>query len=71
MCTYIARKLISLFQIVKTDKIKAMSKKQLRQIKKTQVNRLGQVELVSPWADPKKKEGQKKEWVKRGKRKSG
>jgi hypothetical protein len=56
---------------VKTDKIKAMSKKQLRQIKKTQVNRLGQVELVSPWADPKKKEGQKKEWVKRGKRKSG
>lgn len=58
-------------QIVKTDKIKTMSKKQLRQIKKTQMNRLGQVELVSPWAEPNKKAapGAKKPWVKRNKRK--
>uniref|UniRef100_A0A7S2SQP8 Coiled-coil domain-containing protein 86 n=1 Tax=Rhizochromulina marina TaxID=1034831 RepID=A0A7S2SQP8_9STRA len=37
--------------ITKTHKLKTMNKKQLRQIKKTQVNsRTGQVELVSPWA---------------------
>jgi len=36
--------------IHKTHKLKTMNKKQLRQIKKTQVNaKTGQVELVSPW----------------------
>ncbi|KAG5178105.1 hypothetical protein JKP88DRAFT_144320, partial [Tribonema minus] len=42
----------STFQtITKTHKLKGMSKKQLRQIKKMQVNsKTGQVELVSPWS---------------------
>lgn len=36
--------------ISKTHKLKTMNKKQLRQIKKTQVNvQTGKVELVSPW----------------------
>merc|ERR1711918_242086 len=40
----------SSFQVLSNTKnIKAMSKKQLRMIKKTQVNKLGKVDLVSPW----------------------
>lgn len=40
----------SSFQVLSNTKnIKAMSKKQLRMIKKTQVNKFGKVELVSPW----------------------
>lgn len=37
----------------------------------TQMNRLGEVELVSPWADPsgrKKPPGQKGAWVKKSKK---
>lgn len=43
-------------QISKTHKMKTMSKKQLRQIKKRQVNsRTGEIEFVSPWGGGKKK----------------
>ncbi|CAN0472588.1 unnamed protein product [Ectocarpus sp. 12 AP-2014] len=42
--------------ISKTHKMKTMSKKQLRQIKKRQINsRTGEVEFVSPWGGGKKK----------------
>jgi hypothetical protein len=37
-------------QIANASKLKGMSKKQLRMVKKTRMNSLGQVELVSPWA---------------------
>ncbi len=37
-------------QQINASKIKGMSKKQLRSIKKTQVNKFGQVELVNPWS---------------------
>ncbi len=44
------------WQISKTHKMKTMSKKQLRQIKKRQVNsRTGEIEFVSPWGGGKKK----------------
>jgi len=43
-------------QISKTHKMKTMSKKQLRQIKKRQVNsRTGEIEFVSPWGGGRKK----------------
>lgn len=43
-------------QMSKTHKMKTMSKKQLRQIKKRQVNsRTGEIEFVSPWDGGKKK----------------
>ncbi|CAM9995272.1 unnamed protein product [Scytosiphon promiscuus] len=43
--------------ISKTHKMKTMSKKQLRQIKKRQVNsRTGEIEFVSPWGGGKKKQ---------------
>lgn len=38
------------FQEIKPEKLKTMSKKQLRAIRKTSVNKNGQVEFVSPWA---------------------
>ena len=31
------------------SKLKTMSKKQLRKVKKTSMNKNGQVELVNPW----------------------
>lgn len=41
--------------ITKAHKLKTMSKKQLRQVKKTQLNqRTGEIELVSPWGKGKK-----------------
>lgn len=36
-------------QQINAQKIKGMSKKQLRSIRKTSMNKNGQVELVSPW----------------------
>jgi hypothetical protein len=33
------------------EKIKTMSKKQLRLVRKTAVNKNGQVELVNPWGN--------------------
>lgn len=39
----------SAYQAINPSKMKTMSKKQLRRIKKTSVNSKGQVELVSPW----------------------
>lgn len=40
---------------IKAEKLKGMSKKQLRSIKKTSVNSKGVTELVSPWGEVKKK----------------
>ena len=37
------------------EKLKGMSKKQLRSIKKTAMNEHGQVELVNPWEAKQKK----------------
>lgn len=43
-------------QISKTHKMKTMSKKQLRQIKKRQVNaKTGEIEFVSPWGNSGRK----------------
>lgn len=39
----------SSYQAIDPSKIKTMSKKQLRMIRKTSVNSKGQVELVNPW----------------------
>jgi hypothetical protein len=45
---------------IKAEKLKGMSKKQLRSIKKTAVNsKTGAVELVSPWGEVKKKTSKK------------
>eukprot|EP00607_Mallomonas_marina_P003263 CAMPEP_0182427744 /NCGR_PEP_ID=MMETSP1167-20130531/19156_1 /TAXON_ID=2988 /ORGANISM="Mallomonas Sp, Strain CCMP3275" /LENGTH=132 /DNA_ID=CAMNT_0024610193 /DNA_START=253 /DNA_END=651 /DNA_ORIENTATION=+ len=41
------------YQMINTGKLKGMSKKQLRMIRKTSVNEFGQVELVSPWGNTK------------------
>jgi len=41
----------SVYQVINPEKIKNMSKKQLRMIKKTSVNKSGQVELVNPWSN--------------------
>lgn len=38
------------FQVINANKLKTMSKKQLRQVKKTSVNKLGKVELVNAYA---------------------
>eukprot|EP01031_Cornospumella_fuschlensis_P025520 gene25520-30810_t len=38
------------FQVIKADKIKGMSKKQLRSIKKTSMNKNGQLEYVGLYA---------------------
>lgn len=38
------------YQEVKPEKLKGMSKKQLRKIRRTAVNKQGQMELVSPYA---------------------
>ena len=38
---------------LKPEKLKGMSKKQLRNIRKTIVNKNGQVELVTPWSNNK------------------
>jgi hypothetical protein len=41
----------SIYQEINPSKIKGMSKKQLRMIKKTSVNRkTGKIELVNPWS---------------------
>lgn len=37
-------------QLKNPDKIKKMTKKQLRQVKKTRVDKDGSVKLVSPWS---------------------
>jgi len=39
----------SVYQVIKPETMKGMSKKQLRMVRKTAVNKQGQVELVSPW----------------------
>lgn len=44
----------SSYQLLNASKIKTMSKKQLRMVKKTSVNNKGQVELVNPWASKTK-----------------
>ena len=41
------------YQIIKPEKIKNMSKKQLRMIKKTSVNKEGVLELVNPYGEAK------------------
>ena len=41
------------YQVVNPQKLKTMSKKQLRQIKKTSVSKSGAVEMVSPWGPSK------------------
>lgn len=41
----------SVYQVLKPEKIKKMSKKQLRMVKKTAMNKNGQVELVNPWTN--------------------
>jgi hypothetical protein len=41
----------SSYQMIDATKMKTMSKKQLRMVKKTSVNSKGQVELVNPWGD--------------------
>lgn len=44
------------YQTLRPEKIKGMSKKQLRSVRKTSMNQeTGKVELVSPWADSKPK----------------
>lgn len=43
------------FQMINPTKLKGMSKKQLRMIRKTSVNKFGQVELISPWGSTGKK----------------
>jgi hypothetical protein len=41
----------SIYQEINPSKIKGMSKKQLRSVKKTSVNRkTGKIELVNPWS---------------------
>ena len=37
------------YQALNPEKIKTMSKKQLRMVRKTSMNKNGQVELVNPW----------------------
>eukprot|EP01041_Mallomonas_annulata_P008111 gene8111-16653_t len=44
----------SAYQMINPEKLKGMSKKQLRMIRKTSVNKAGQVEFVSPWGKEKK-----------------
>jgi hypothetical protein len=39
----------SVYQMIKPEKLKTMSKKQLRAVRKTSMNQNGQVELVNPW----------------------
>mmetsp|Transcript_3447 Transcript_3447/g.5374 ORF Transcript_3447/g.5374 Transcript_3447/m.5374 type:complete len:145 (+) Transcript_3447:35-469(+) len=41
----------TVYQQIKPEKLKGMSKKQLRSVKKTAVNKFGQVELVNPWGE--------------------
>lgn len=44
------------YTALRPDKIKTMSKKQLRSVRKTSMNQeTGQIELVSPWSDSKPK----------------
>ena len=43
------------YQAINTDKLKGMSKKQLRQVKKTVVNKSGQTELVGLYGAGAKK----------------
>lgn len=43
----------SVFQVVKAETMKGMSKKQLRMIRKTAINKHGQVELVNPFTGKK------------------
>ena len=40
----------SVYQTLRPDKLKGMSKKQLRSVKKTAMNKNGQVELVDPFS---------------------
>lgn len=50
-------------QELRPEKLKGMSKKQLRSVRKTSVNKQGQVELVNPWDNgkvtPKSKKARK------------
>jgi len=43
------------YQMLKPEKMKSMSKKQLRAVKKTSVNKDGKVELISPWGSTNQK----------------
>jgi hypothetical protein len=45
---------------LKPEKLKGMSKKQLRSVRKTAVNKFGQVELVNPWGAGNEKPKAKK-----------
>ncbi|KAJ1416362.1 hypothetical protein B484DRAFT_454306 [Ochromonadaceae sp. CCMP2298] len=52
----------SVYQQLNPEKLKSMSKKQLRSVRKTAVNKFGKVELVNPWAakDAKSNKGAKR-----------
>mmetsp|Transcript_8136 Transcript_8136/g.12157 ORF Transcript_8136/g.12157 Transcript_8136/m.12157 type:complete len:158 (-) Transcript_8136:622-1095(-) len=38
------------YQVLRPEKLKTMSKKQLRAVRKTSMNQNGQIELVNPWS---------------------
>jgi len=53
----------SVYQVIKPETMKGMSKKQLRMVRKTAMNKNGQVELVNAWgsgAPPAGKKGKRK-----------
>lgn len=48
----------SVYQTLRPEKLKGMSKKQLRMVRKTAMNKNGQLELVNPWnVSDRKKQG--------------
>jgi Cgr1 family len=48
----------SVYQTLRPEKLKGMSKKQLRMVRKTAMNKNGQLELVNPWnISERKKQG--------------
>ena len=48
----------SVYQTLRPEKLKGMSKKQLRMVRKTAMNKNGQLELVNPWnVSERKKQG--------------
>ena len=48
----------SVYQTLRPEKLKGMSKKQLRMVRKTAMNKNGQLELVNPWnISDRKKQG--------------
>lgn len=50
---------LSLLVQLNAEKLKTMSKKQLRMVKKTTMNKNGQIELVSPWTSVSASSSQK------------